>query len=171
MQKNHILGIDPGFHGALAIYKTQDIASPADLIEIADMPLEMNNDKKAKLRIDRIAVANFVERWKPHLGLTVIEEVSAMPGQGVTSMFRFGFGAGLVAGIVTANRIPIFFVKPAIWKALSGLSYDKNASIKKAIELFPNSTHLFKLKKHADRAEAALLALFGERVLPHVGKI
>ena len=89
----------------------------------------------------------------------VIEQVSAMPGQGVTSMFNFGQSFGILKGICSAMQLPLFFVRPAKWKKHFNLiNSQKDASRTKAIEIFPYfSTNLSK-KKDSNKADAILIA-------------
>jgi crossover junction endodeoxyribonuclease RuvC len=100
--------------------------------------------------------------------LAVIERVSAMPGQGVVSMFNFGRSYGDVRGVIGAMDIPLHFVTPQKWKKHFGLSSDKDECRLRAIRLFPAVAESFKLKKHDGRAEAALIALYGAEVLMRV---
>ena len=68
----------------------------------------------------------------------VIEQVSAMPGQGVTSMFNFGQSFGIIKGICSAMNLSMYFVRPAKWKKFFNLiNSQKDASRTKAIEIFP----------------------------------
>ena len=78
----------------------------------------------------------------------VIEQVSAMPGQGVTSMFNFGQSFGILKGICSAMHLSMYFVRPAKWKKYFNLiKCEKDASRTKAIEIFPYfSTNLSKKK-------------------------
>ena len=91
----------------------------------------------------------------------IIEQVSAMPGQGVTSMFNFGQSFGILKGICSAMQLPMYFVRPAKWKKYFNLlNSEKDASRTKAIEIFPYfSNHLTK-KKDSNRADAILIASF-----------
>ena len=91
----------------------------------------------------------------------VIEQVAAMPGQGVTSMFNFGQSFGILKGICSAMQLPMYFVRPAKWKKYFGLiNSQKDASRTKAIEMFPYfSSHLSK-KKDSNKADAILIASF-----------
>ncbi|MBD1162896.1 crossover junction endodeoxyribonuclease, partial [Pelagibacterales bacterium SAG-MED12] len=91
----------------------------------------------------------------------IIEQVSAMPGQGVTSMFNFGQSFGILKGICSAMQLPMYFVRPAKWKKYFGLiKSEKDASRTKAIEIFPYfSSHLSK-KKDSNKADAILIASF-----------
>ena len=91
----------------------------------------------------------------------VIEHVSAMPGQGVTSMFNFGQSFGVIKGICAAMRLPIHFVRPVKWKKyFSLLNSEKQASRTRVIELFPEISHKLSKKKDTNKADAVLIASF-----------
>lgn len=156
MQKDLLLGVDPGFFGALALYD----AKTGKLVDLIDMPVREARGKK-HLDLDSLSV--WLDMWSHRIRLAVIEEVSAMPGNGTSSSFRFGYYAGVLVGLIYSRRINMFMVKPAVWKALLGLSPDKALSIKKASELLPMDTWRWVRKKDDGRAEAALLAVMGER--------
>jgi crossover junction endodeoxyribonuclease RuvC len=87
----------------------------------------------------------------------VIERVGAMPGQGVTSMFNFGYGAGVIEGICAALFIPYFHVLPQTWKRQMGIGADKTACREMAQKLWPGAADRFKRVKDDGRADAALL--------------
>ena len=96
----------------------------------------------------------------------VVEQVSAMPGQGVTSMFNFGQSFGIIKGICSAMQLPIFFVRPAKWKKHFDLiNSQKDASRTKAIEIFPEISSILSKKKDANKADAILIASFYENTV------
>ena len=91
----------------------------------------------------------------------VIEQVSAMPGQGVTSMFNFGQSFGILKGICAAMRLPMYFIRPAKWKKYFNLiNAEKDASRTRAIEIFPYFSNELAKKKDTNKAEAILIASF-----------
>ena len=93
--------------------------------------------------------------------IVVIEQVSAMPGQGVTSMFNFGQSFGVIKGICSAMQLPMYFVRPAKWKKYFNLiKTEKEASRTKAIEIFPQFSHMLSKKKDVNKADAILIASF-----------
>ncbi len=146
------IGIDPGLSGALAII------APGDHIFIHDTPIVKSNGKSQYL------IRNMVEIFES-LHLTAgccigIEQVHAMPKQGVSSMFRMGEGLGIWKGIVAALGYSYEMITPKRWKKemMQGMGKDKGASIIKAKQLFPNAD--IHLKKHDGRAEALLLAYY-----------
>ena len=91
----------------------------------------------------------------------VVEQVSAMPGQGVTSMFNFGQSFGILKGICTAMQLPMYFVRPAKWKKYFNLlNSEKDASRTRAIEIFPYFSSQLSRKKDSNKADAILIASF-----------
>ena len=159
------IGIDPGITGAVAIIAT----SPDGLsrIEFADTPAELEkHGRKEKLSYRPIEMANILRRYSSSV-MTVhawIEQVGAMPGQGVTSMFGFGKGFGIWIGILSAFKIPHTFVTPQKWKKemMSGMA-DKDAARARLQQLYPSAAEELKLKKHIGRADAGLIAEYGRR--------
>lgn len=150
-----IIGVDPGKSGAFAA-----LDQDGNLHDTWDIPVV---DK----RISAPLIADILVPLQAVTELCVIEDVHAMPDQGVTSMFTFGRGLGIVEGVALGAGIPVRWVSPAKWKRALGLSADKGASRRRAIELWPAQSEMFRLVKHDGRAEAALIAYwwlhFGER--------
>ncbi len=150
-----ILGIDPGKAGALAT-----IDQRGNLHDVWDIPVV---DK----RINAALLADILTPLQPVAAVAVIEDVHAMPGQGVTSMFTFGRGLGILEGVALGAGIPVRWVSPARWKRALGLGADKGASRRRATELWPSRSALFARAKDDGRAEAALIAYwwlyYGER--------
>lgn len=154
----YVLGIDPGLGGAAALYEPIS----KRVVTVFDMPtLEIDGKRK----LDSNTLALMIEEYSKEIGLAIVEQVGAMPGQGVTSMFTFGKVCGVVEGILAANMIPIHYVRPQVWKALLNLSHDKDASRQKAMQMFPTHTALFSRKKDDGRAESLLLAVLGARLI------
>ena len=153
-----IIGIDPGINGAICFFKNGTV------IDLMDMPT-MSVGKKNKSQVNGSQIFNEVQKATLNENkkevLAVIEQVSAMPGQGVTSMFNFGQSFGILKGICSAMSLPMFFVRPAKWKKHFNLiNASKDASRTKAIEIFPYfSTNLSK-KKDSNKADAILIASY-----------
>ena len=124
-----IIGIDPGLNGAIAVLQNNKV------IEIHDIPV-MTDGKKNKRQLNS---AQLVKLLKDNFHdetdtVVIVEQVNAMPGQGVTSMFNFGQTFGAIKGICAALNLPIFFVRPAKWKKHFDLiNSTKDASRTKAI--------------------------------------
>jgi crossover junction endodeoxyribonuclease RuvC len=156
----YILGIDPGLTGALAFYDPLS----GDLT-VEDMPVfsEKRNGKN-KSCLDLYQLARIVDDKASQVKKAVVELVGAMPKQGVSSSFSFGFSAGAAQTVVAANLIPMLTVPPTVWKKALKLNASKDGSRIMASKLMPRHAHLWALKKHDGRAEAALLAYYGEMV-------
>lgn len=149
------IGIDPGFSGAIAFYAPKE-----NIVSIYDMPVYQNAKGKTEINLYELHEILAPETDEPHMA--IIEQVAAMRGQGVTSMFRFGQSYGATQMAVAAHKIPMQFVTPAKWKSYLGLSRDKGVSRSLASQRFPKQADLFKRVKDDGRAEAALLALYGK---------
>ncbi len=146
-----ILGLDPGASGALAL-----LSDTGALLEIADTP---NVKVNGKTRISAPLLAKLIRAWSPTRA--VVELVGAMPGQGVSSTFAFGYSAGMLEGVLAMGGVPVTFVRPADWKRAMHVTADKGSSRLMAQRLWPNHAgHFARVKDHG-RSEAALLALYG----------
>ena len=153
-----IIGIDPGITGAICFFEDRKII---DLIEMPNMAV----GKKNKRQVNGAQVYNEIfERIKNYNKKdikVVIEQVSAMPGQGVTSMFNFGQSFGVLKGICSAMQLPMYFVRPAKWKKYYSLiNSKKDASRTKVIEIFPYISTQLSKKKDTNKADAILIASF-----------
>ena len=150
-----IVGIDPGASGALAFFNME-----AGTIKIVDMPIiEIERGGKTKREISPHFVAAAIRDFKPNVAW--IEKVGAMPGQGVSSMFQFGRGVGLVEGVLAGLNVPLNYVTPQAWQKAVSVRGGKDGSRLRAVELFPAYASLFRLKKWDGRSDAALIAWYG----------
>lgn len=163
-----ILGIDPGFTGAIALY------SPIDhsVIDVIDMPLIQPTESlfggaSERKTIDVGQMASFILVHSKNITLAVVEQVSAAPEQGVVSMFRFGEGFGMIQGVLSTIGIKTLKPIPSVWKLGMNVSADKNSSISRVALEFGGQFMAEKapLKKHHGRCEAILLAMFGAKSL------
>lgn len=145
----HIIGIDPGLSGAIAILSpTGELECLADLPVIRDGKLSwIDGGRLQSILIDTL-------HGRP--ARAVVERVQAFPSQGRSSAFNFGVGFGSLLSILQARHLPIELVTPVVWKRAMGLSKDKHASLDKARLLYPSAD--LGLAKHDGRAEALLLA-------------
>ena len=151
-----IIGIDPGLSGAIAILEDRKV------LEIFDMPV-MAEGKKNKRQLNSAQLVNIIKSNLEDADNTavVVEQVNAMPGQGVTSMFNFGQSFGILKGICSAMQLPMFFVRPAKWKKYFNLiNSQKDASRTRAIEIFPYFSTQLSKKKDSNKADAILIASF-----------
>jgi len=164
-----ILGVDPGLSGCMAMLHK-------GAVDVFDIPTTTRTvNKKEKRQIDPYQLSAWLEIQRPLIKFAVVEQVGAMPSRGkpgsparamgVTSAFNFGFTTGCIHGIIAACGIEIRTVPPQVWKRKYGLlGQNKDASRGEASRRFPQFTHLWQLKKHDGRAEAALLALYGSEM-------
>jgi crossover junction endodeoxyribonuclease RuvC len=151
-----IIAIDPGINGAISILENKKI------LEVYDTPT-MIDGKKNKRQINSAQVSNIIkERLNENKEvIVVVEQVNAMPGQGVTSMFNFGQSFGVIKGICAALSLPIYFVRPAKWKKHFNLiKTNKDASRTKVIEVYPELSSKLHRKKDSNRADAILIGLY-----------
>ena len=153
-----IIGIDPGISGAICFFENGKI------LDVVEMPT-MTDGKKNKRQVNGAQIFNEIlkriNRTDKHSIRVVIEQVSAMPGQGVTSMFNFGQSFGILKGICSAMQLPMYFIRPAKWKKyFSLINSEKDASRTKAIEMFPYFSSQLSKKKDSNKADAILIASF-----------
>ena len=151
-----IIGVDPGISGAISIIENKKI------LEVYDTPT-MIDGKKNKRQINSAQVTNIIKERlnKEKEVVVVVEQVNAMPGQGVTSMFNFGQSFGVIKGICAALGLPIYFVRPTKWKKHFNLiKTNKDASRTKVIEAYPEISSKLHRKKDSNRADAILIALY-----------
>ena len=153
-----VIGIDPGISGSICFFHDGKI------IDVLEMPT-MAEGKKNKKQVNSSQIFNEIsERIKMFVKediKVVIEQVSAMPGQGVTSMFNFGQSFGVLKGICSAMQLPMYFVRPAKWKKYFNLiNSEKDASRTRAIEIFPYFSAELSRKKDSNKADAILIASF-----------
>ena len=163
-----IFGIDPGVSGAICVLKEREV------IEIYEMPT-MIDGKKNKKQVNGAEVTNILLKELNNFQLpevsnnstleervkVVVEHVTAMPGQGVTSMFNFGQSFGVIKGVCAALKLPIYFVRPMKWKKHFNLiKTNKDASRTKAIEIYPSISTKLSRKKDSNKADAILIARY-----------
>ncbi len=151
-----IFGIDPGLSGALAILDDKKI------VDVIDLPT-MSDGKKNKRQLNSAHLSQYMHKNVVDIENTVVvvEQVNAMPGQGVTSMFNFGQTFGAIKGISAALQLPIYFVRPSKWKKhFELINSSKDASRTKAIEMYPAIAKDLSKKKDVNKSDAILIARF-----------
>ena len=153
-----IIGIDPGISGSICFFENGVI------LDVLEMPT-MTDGKKNKKQVNGSQIFNEISKRTQKIDnkniKVVIEQVSAMPGQGVTSMFNFGQSFGILKGICSGMQLPVFFVRPAKWKKYYNLiNSEKDASRTRAIEIFPYFSSQLSRKKDSNKADAILIASF-----------
>ena len=153
-----VIGIDPGISGSICFFQDGRI------IDVVEMPT-MIEGKKNKKQVNGSQIFNEISYRTKKIDKkdikVVIEQVSAMPGQGVTSMFNFGQSFGILKGICSAMQLSMYFVRPAKWKKYFNLiNSEKDASRARAIEIFPYFSSQLSKKKDSNKADAILIASF-----------
>ena len=152
-----IFGIDPGISGAISIFKNNKF------VEVLDMPT-MIDGKKNKRQVNGAQFAHIIKEYSNGYDgemSVIVEQVNAMPGQGVTSMFNFGQSFGVIKGVCSALNIPIYFVRPLKWKKYFDLlKTHKDASRTKAIQIYPHISDKISRKKDSNKADAILIASY-----------
>ena len=153
-----VIGIDPGISGSICFFQDGKI------IDVVEMPT-MIEGKKNKKQVNGSQIFNEISKRIKKIDKkdikVIIEQVSAMPGQGVTSMFNFGQSYGILKGICSAMQLPMYFVRPAKWKKYFNLiNSEKDASRTRAIEIFPYFSSQLSKKKDSNKADAILIASF-----------
>ena len=153
-----VIGIDPGISGSICFF------TDGKIIDVVEMPI-MTDGKKNKKQVNGAQIFNEISLRIKNIDKkdvkVVIEQVSAMPGQGVTSMFNFGQSFGILKGICSAMQLPMYFVRPAKWKKYFNLiNSEKDASRTRAIEIFPYFSSELSRKKDSNKADAILIASF-----------
>ena len=153
-----IIGIDPGISGSICFFQDGTIK------DVVEMPT-MIEGKKNKKQVNGSQIFNEISDKTKNMDKknikVVIEHVTAMPGQGVTSMFNFGQSFGILKGICSAMQLSVYFVRPAKWKKYFNLiNSEKDASRTKAIEIFPYYSSNLSRKKDSNKADAILIASY-----------
>ena len=153
-----IIGIDPGISGSICFFQDGVIK------DVVEMPT-MIEGKKNKKQVNGSQIFNEISEKIKNMDKknikVVIEHVSAMPGQGVTSMFNFGQSFGILKGICSAMQLSVYFVRPTKWKKYFNLiNSEKDASRTRAIEIFPYYSSNLSRKKDSNKADAILIASF-----------
>lgn len=158
-----LLGLDPGLSGAACALLVPEMGD-IELMDIIDLPTKADNTKR---QMNITALGRWLENICPDEAW--IENVQPMHGVGANSnamagasAFRFGMAVGSLRGALEAYSIPIRAVVPTVWKRYwQLLKCDKEASRQKAVELLPESTKFLARKLDHNRAESALIALYG----------
>ena len=151
-----IFGIDPGLSGAIAVLENEVV------LDIIDLPV-MSEGKKNKRQLNSAQLSQYMSKNVENIHKTsvVVEQVNAMPGQGVTSMFNFGQTFGAIKGISATLKLPIYYVRPSKWKKHFDLiNSSKDASRTKAIEIYPSLAEKLSKKKDVNKSDAILIGRF-----------
>lgn len=151
----NIIGIDPGCSGAIVVLS--HTLFPIEWTRTPTMIVGKNT------RVNAAELAAFLRPFSEN-SVVYMEQVGAMPGQGVTGMFNFGHATGTVTGVLAALGMQITLVTPQLWKKNAGLiGTDKDAARSRAIMLWPDWRDLDKKGQGQAFADAALIARFGDK--------
>jgi hypothetical protein len=151
----YYIGIDPGQEGAIAVMGKGDL-------KVFDMPVV---SAKGKPQLDFANLGRILRECSQRGDcIALVERVGSMPGQGLSSTFKFGMAYGGAIAALATLEIPYELITPATWKRTFRLvGGEKEDSRQRALELFPQMAELLKFKKHHGRAEALLLAEYLRR--------
>ena len=151
-----IMGIDPGASGAIAVIGRGEP-------EVIDMPVgKITIGKSTRNRISPELLGYELRNLLP-VDVAYVEEVAAMPRQGVSSVFTFGQAHGMILGALAATGTRIVRIRPQLWQNTIKAKGDPRP---RALELFPSMVAELKQKKDEGRADALLIAAAG-RELEH----
>lgn len=151
----YLIGIDPGIGGAAVILQSRACPVPIEWMRMPTLKVGKSS------RVDCAQLCRWLQDFDT--SEAYVEQVHAMPGQGVTSMFTLGHAAGAVEGMLAALAIPVTLVTPQRWKRGAGLiGTDKDAARSRAIQLWPRWGALGKKGEGQALADAALIARFGQ---------
>ena len=151
-----IIGIDPGLSGAIAVMEDNKV------LNLFDIPV-MSEGKKNKRQLNSSHLVNLIKEniEQNEEVAVVVEQVNAMPGQGVTSMFNFAQTFGAIKGVCAALELPIYFVRPSKWKKhFELINSSKDSSRTKVIEMYPSLSSQLAKKKDVNKSDAILIARF-----------
>ena len=153
---NVIIGIDPGLSGAIAVLES----SRKSILRLEDMPVVPDGKKR---KVSGHGLKEILKHYpRATVDMVYLERVSAMPGQGVVSMFSFGRSVGAVEAAISLLGLPLTYVTPQSWKRSAGLiGTIKDASRSKVLDLYPDAA--VTRKKDNGRADAVLIARFGSK--------
>ena len=153
-----IIGIDPGISGSICFFQNGKIM---DVVEMPTMAEGKKNKKQVNGAQIYYEISSRIKDIKKEDIKVIIEQVSAMPGQGVTSMFNFGQTFGAIKGVCAALELPIFFVRPSKWKKhFELINSSKDSSRTKAIEMYPALSNQLAKKKDVNKSDAILIARY-----------
>jgi hypothetical protein len=153
----YIAACDPGKRGAFCFLDPEK-----HTLKLHEMPTHViKPGEKSKEVIDPYGVAHILDTKEQEISQLFLEEVNAMPGQGVVSMFSLGQAYGIVRGVAGGLKIPLTLIRPAVWKKDLKVPADKDAARYRASQLFPECASEWKHKHQDGLAEASLIALWG----------
>jgi crossover junction endodeoxyribonuclease RuvC len=151
-----VAGLDPGLSGALAI------VDDGGVVTVDYLPThQAQHGKAGKQRNELDLHALRLVLTEHRIGHVFLESVSARPGQGVVSMFRFGYAAGSLYGLVIGLALPVTLVRPQTWQKHHGIGPSPDAARQRAVQLYPAVAERLLKKRDSNRADAILVAAYG----------
>jgi crossover junction endodeoxyribonuclease RuvC len=151
-----IIAVDPGLDGAVALRDRHYVA-------VMDLPTHVARGGKRR-SLDLVGLNGMLQATfsAGRDVIALIEDVHAMPKQGVTSVFTFGRTFGELRGVLVTLGARVLMVRPTAWKRGVGLppKADKDAARAMAVERNPDLAHMLKRKKDHNRAEAVLMSQY-----------
>jgi len=154
-----ILAFDPGLTGAFALMGEGTLL-------VDDLPVhQAQHGRSAKTRAELDLHSLREELWYRKIEHVFMERVAARPGQGVTSMFRFGEACGALYGLVIGLGLSVTFVTPQQWQKHHCIGPSPDAARQRAVQLYPGMGTMLNRKKDQHRADALLLACYGRFTL------
>ena len=153
-----IIGIDPGVTGAIAVLNRERF------FEIRDMPSAKTDGFNG---IDPNALSAIIRRLTATsqvYELVAYSEKSILPpGNGKMATRSIYDCRGVIRSVLALLNVPLIYVPPQTWKKHHGIppGSDKEYSRGFALQRLPALSQEFQRKKDHNRAEAALIALYG----------
>jgi len=155
----YIVGIDPGLSGAVAVF------CDGHFSEVVDLPTMQSGGKQSFVKnvVNAGELARMLgDRTRGADVVVYVETVSAMPKQGVASMFSMGHTLGSITSVLAALGLPYLMVRPQEWKKAAGLlKTEKDQARTYAIRRFPAAEKYLARKKDHNRADAILIGHYG----------
>lgn len=145
-----VIGVDVGINGAMAVY---DTVGPSDVCDLPTIGEGSSEELDGRVLLKQMLV------WAPDL--IILERAQAMPGNGASSMFKYGKGYGQIVAATQITKVPFERVSPVTWKKYFKLGKEKERSRHLAHQKFPELQERLRYKYHHQRAEALLIALWG----------
>jgi crossover junction endodeoxyribonuclease RuvC len=156
-----VLGLDPGLSGAYAL-----VAEDSTIVAVDDLPVHQAQHGRNAVKRHELDLHSLKLVLRQHaIAHAFIERVTARPGQGVTSMFRFGQASGCLYGLAVGLGLPVTFVTPQAWQKHHGVGPSPDAARQRAVQLFPASAQEFARRRNGNRADAVLIASHGRSQL------
>jgi crossover junction endodeoxyribonuclease RuvC len=165
--KSLFVGIDPGLTGAVALINSQ-----GNILSIQPTPtLKVKKGKGTRNVYVESSMVTILDACRNAGTITMvgIENVHALPGQSITSMFNMGVGVGIWWGIIASLRLPVTRITAQAWKKALGIptGSEKSESAVRALQLFPRANLMKSDRARVESdgmADALLIAEYVRRL-------